>query len=80
MLLGRLGIITKELLPPIITVDPEAVAICSTMTPDMEEIKEKLSSFIPEEFIPEFYYIEEASNYMLDGITELCIEHMKKGQ
>ena len=77
---GAIEIITKELLPPIITVGPEAVAICSTMTPDMEEIKEKLSSFIPEEFIPEFYYIEEASSYMLDGITELCIEHMKKGQ
>ncbi len=75
---GAIEIITKELLAPIITIGPEAVAICSTMTPNMEEIKEKLASFIPEEFIPKFYYIEEASSYMLDGITELCLEHMKK--
>lgn len=73
---GALEVVTKELLAPIITIGPEAVAISSTMTPNMEELKERLASFIPNEFLPEFYYIEEASTYMLDGITQLCMEYI----
>ena len=46
------------------------------MTPNMEELKEKLSSFIPDEFLPELFYIEDASPYMLDGITQLCMEYI----
>lgn len=75
---GALEVVTKSLLPTISIVGPEAVVINSPMTSDMNEIKNALKSFIPEEFLPEFYYIKDSSNYMLEGITELCVEYLEK--
>ena len=75
---GALEIVTKSLLPSLSIFGPEAVAIYSPMTPDMDEIKKALLSFIPEEFLPDFYYIKEASSYMLSGLTKLCVEYLEK--
>ena len=59
-------------------IGPEAVALYAPMTPDMNEVKNKLKSFISEEFLPEFYYIKEPISYMLSGITELCVDYLEK--
>ncbi|MDD8048982.1 MAG: ROK family protein [Thomasclavelia sp.] len=75
---GNLELVTKALLPSIVTVGPEAVAISSQMTPDMNEVKTALSSFIDEDYLPEFYFLKDVSNYMLSGITKLCVEYLKK--
>lgn len=69
---------TRSLLPTISIFGPEAVVIYSPMTPDMKEIKNALLSFIPEEFMPEFYSIKEAHSYMLNGITQLCVNYLEK--
>ena len=74
---GVLELVTKSLLPAICTVGPDAVAICSPMTNDMEEVKKKLLSFIPEEYLPDFYYIAEASSYTLDGLMKLCVNYLE---
>ena len=71
---GAIEVVTKALLPAIALVGPDAVAIRSPMTPDMNEIKCHLASFIPKEFLPEFFYIKEVSSYMLDGLTKLCLD------
>ena len=75
---GALELVCAGLLPSLCTLAPQAVAIRSPMTPDMNEIKKKLSSFIPEYYLPDFYFIKEASPYMLDGITKLCIDYLDK--
>lgn len=75
---GALEIVTRSLLPTISIFGPEAVVIYSPMTPDMKEIKNALLSFIPEEFMPEFYSIKEAHSYMLNGITQLCVNYLEK--
>lgn len=77
---GVLELVTKALLPTICAVGPEAVALFSPMTPDMDEIKNKLKSFIPAEFLPEFYCIKEVSSYLLDGTTKLCVDDIKNSQ
>lgn len=74
---GALEIVTKSLLPSIAIIGPEAIAISAPMTPDMNEIKNALSSFVPPEYMPDFYYIKESSQYMLNGITELCLKYLK---
>ena len=71
---GALEVVTKALLPSIITIGPEAVAISCRMPPDMKEIKKTLSSFIPEEYLPEFYSIQDPIPYMLDGLAHLADE------
>ncbi len=73
---GALEVVTKALLPTIVTVGPEAVALYSPMTPDMDEVKHALSSFISEEFLPEFYYIKEPYPYILSGITKMCVDYI----
>ena len=75
---GALELISKELLPILVTIGPEIVAISSSMVPNMEELAQKLSSFIPEEFLPKFVYVKDSSAYMLDGITQLCLDKLKK--
>ena len=75
---GTLELITKSLLPSLTVIGPEAVALYAPMTPDMNEVKNKLKSFISEEFLPEFYYIKEPISYMLSGITELCVDYLEK--
>lgn len=74
---GAVELVTRSLLPTISIMGPEAVVIYAPMTPDMNEIKKTLASFIDEEFLPEFYYIKEASSYMLSGITKLCVDYLK---
>lgn len=75
---GVVEIVTKSLLPAICMIGPEAIAICSPMSSDMNEIKNKISSFIPEEFLPEFYYVKKSNSYMLDGITKLCVDNLSE--
>lgn len=74
---GALELVTKSLLPAIAMFGPEAVALFTPMTPDMKEVKESLTSFIPESFLPEFYFIKDPSSYMLNGITKLCVDFIE---
>lgn len=71
---GVLELVTKSLLPTLCIMGPEAVALYSPMVQDMHEVKNKLLSFLPEDFMPEFYSIKEVSPYMLDGLTKLCAD------
>lgn len=75
---GALEIVTKSILATIGTVGPEAMALRSPMTPDMDAIKKKLSSWVNEDQMPEFYYIPEASNYMMDGAMRYCLERLRE--
>ncbi len=74
---GAMELVTKALLPSISVFGLEAVALYSPMTPNMKEVKEVLKSFIPENYLPEFYYIKDPSSYMLNGITQLCVNHIE---
>ena len=75
---GVLELVTKSLLPSICIMGPEAIAVYSPMTNDMNEVRNKLLSFIPEDYMPELYSIKEVSPYMLDGLTKLCVNDLKK--
>lgn len=75
---GALELLTKSLLPSISLIGPDAIALSTPMTPDMNEVKNALKSFISEEYLPEFYYIKEPSSYMLSGITKLCLDYLEE--
>ncbi len=77
---GAVELVSKELLPTIITVGPDVVALYCSMTPDMDEIKNALLSFVDEENLPEFYYVNESHPYILSGITSMCIDYMNNRQ
>lgn len=75
---GSLELVTKALLPSISIIGPEAIVLYTPMTPDMNEINNSLKSFIPDEFLPDLYYINDVSEYMLNGITKMCVNQAKK--
>ena len=77
---GAIELVSKSLLPIISIFGPEAVAVSSTMTPDMDELKNALSSFVDEQYLPEFYAIKKPSSYMLSGIEKLCVDYIKEKQ
>lgn len=64
-----------SLIANIMECDPEAIFIRSPLTPDVEEIKEKLKTMIPEEYIPDMYYVKEyeMTEYMLLGALILAM-------
>ena len=74
---GALELVTKALLPSISIIGPEAIVLYTPMTPDMNEINNSLKSFIPDEFLPDLYYINDVSEYMLNGITKMCVNQVK---
>lgn len=69
---GTMELLTKSLLPTLSIIGPEAVALSSPMTPDINEIKNEMINFFPSEFMPEFYFIKDPVSYMLSGVTKLC--------
>lgn len=64
---GMLELVTKSLLPTISLLGPEAIALRSPMTSDMNEVRAKLQSFLNPEYIPDLFYVEDMSKYMLEG-------------
>jgi cellobiose-specific phosphotransferase system component IIB len=65
---GSEELMVKTLVPMISTIGPEAVFIYNQMTPDMDQLKEDLCRYIPQEYLPDFIYLEEITEYMMTGI------------
>ncbi len=65
-----------EILAAISVVDPELICIRSEMTPDIEQIRETLARYIPEEFLPEMVFVKESemTELVLLGQMILCLE------
>ena len=77
---GALELITKEILPTLSIIGPEALAIHCPLTPDLNEIKEVFEDFIDEQYLPEIYLIKEPSEYMLAGITRCVVNYLEEAQ
>ena len=75
-----LDIICFEIRAGICIADPELICIRSEMTPNLDAIKEKLTEYVPEEYLPDFVYIRdsEMAEYILLGEMILCLEALEK--
>lgn len=76
--LGALELVTKSLIPAICMFGPEVIVLFSPMTPDMKELKISLQNFIPEDYLPEIFYVKEVQDFMLDGVTKLSVNYFDK--
>ena len=61
-------------------VDPEVICLRSELTPDLNKIKEKLTEYIPEKYLPEFVYLrdEEMQEFVLLGQMILSLEELER--
>ncbi|MCF0260845.1 MAG: ROK family protein, partial [Erysipelotrichaceae bacterium] len=74
---GCYELVTNELLPAVSLLDPEIVAVRSPMTSDMDELKERMGSYIPQNSLPEFVYIPVMENYLLKGCREMGLRALR---
>ncbi|MBO4401536.1 MAG: ROK family protein [Selenomonadaceae bacterium] len=72
-------IIAREIRAGISVVDPELVCIRSEMTPYISQIREKLTEYIPPEYLPDFVYVPDAAmaEYILLGQMILSLEALE---
>jgi len=72
--------VTFEIRAGIAVVDPEVVCLRSEMTPDLEEVKNKVAEIIPEKYLPEFVRVrdEEMQEFVLLGQMILSLEELER--
>lgn len=70
--------VSFEILAGISVIDPELICLRSDMTPDLEQVKDKVAEFIPKKYLPEFVRIrdEEMAEYVLIGQMILSLENL----
>ena len=69
-----------EIRAGISVIDPEVICLRSEMTPDLEQVKEKISEFIPKKYLPEFIRVrdEEMQEFVLLGEMILSLEELER--
>jgi cellobiose-specific phosphotransferase system component IIB len=75
---GALEIVSKALLSFITTSAPEKFIVYSELTPDVNEIRDYISRYIPEEYIPEIHMTDRLKSYMLPGAMIHALDVMKR--
>ena len=70
--------VASEILAGISVIDPDIICLRSEMTPDLEQVKDKVAEFVPKEYLPEFVRIreEEIAEYVLLGQMILSLENL----
>ena len=74
---GTLQIVTAALLSYISTIAPEKIVYYSEMNPDPQEVREELSKYIDQAYIPELIHVNRLKRYQLPGTMIRCLEVMK---
>lgn len=73
---GTYELISKSLVTIVATLGPQAIFVHSQKTPDMDRMKELMSHYIDSGFLPDMYYLENVSEYMMTGTFLRCIWRM----
>lgn len=71
-------VVSKAILMNVSILDPEVVCIRCEMLPDMDEIREELKKYLPEERIPDLVHIDNFNECVLMGQEILCINYLKQ--
>ena len=72
--------VTLEIRAGIAVVDPEVICLRSEMTPNLEEVKNKVAEYIPRKYLPEFVRVRDAemAEYILLGQMILSLEELER--
>ena len=60
------------------TIAPEVICVRSRLTPDMDQIKQELLKYVPEEAIPDLIYVPNFSPYVYAGLIAMAQDHLGK--
>lgn len=71
---GTLELVSKIITTIICIINPEAIILFSSLIPKVDELKEELTKYIPQEYIPEIIKINDLNEYSLLGSMILCVQ------
>ena len=74
---GVMEIVTAGMLAFIETIAPEKIVLYSKLTPDTNEIRNRLRGEVAEDYLPEIIYTPGTKRYILPGAMVHCLEVMK---
>ena len=77
---GAMEIVGKAVLAYSSLLAPEKVVIYSDLTPDMEALKEYVTQFWTDEYIPELIHVDSLKEYMLTGAMIHALELLNKDE
>ena len=75
---GALEIVSKQILAFIASSAPEKIVLYSELTPDTDEIREYLSQYIEETYIPEIIWTDRLKTYILPGAMIHALDVLKR--
>lgn len=71
---GTLELVSKIMISIISIINPEAIILFSSLIPQTDELKEELTKYIPQEYIPHIIKIDNLNEYSLLGSMILCAQ------
>lgn len=73
---GTIELLTQIMLSSMITIAPELIVICSVLLPSVNQLKDELKKYIPEEYIPEIRQIDYLQDYSFIGSLIVAIREL----
>lgn len=73
---GTIELLTQIMLSSMITIAPELIVICSVLLPSINQLKDELKKYIPEEYIPEIRQIDYLQDYSFIGSLIVAIREL----
>lgn len=71
---GEIELVTQTILPIIAINAPEAIAVSSSLIPDMNVLKKSILEHIPVKLVPEIIKLRKIGSYMILGAMIRCID------
>ena len=75
---GTIELLTQIILSSMITIAPELIVVCSVLLPSVDQLKEELKKYIPEDYIPEIVQIDFLQDYSFIGSLWVSIRELYK--
>ncbi len=70
---GTTELVGKSLISLISSLGPEAIFIYSNKTKDVNQIRDEIKKYIPNEFIPDLVLVNDIREYMMTGTFLRCL-------
>jgi len=71
---GMLELVSKTIAAIISIISPEAIILFDTLIPQIDELKNELTKYIPQEYIPNIIKINDLNEYSLLGCMIQCAQ------
>lgn len=75
---GAIELVAKMITALCVTIDPEIIALCCQLIPDISDLEKELLKYLPKEYLPKIEIIQYMHVYMFLGQLILCIESIEK--